>query len=75
MDNQPRNKGKFASKGAEPLGKRISVRLHQSVEEKLSTIAAEKGCSSSELIRQLVTNSLMGEGKYLELIGEKESAS
>lgn len=75
MNKQPRNKGKFVLKGAEPLGKRISVRLHQSVEEKLSAIADAKGCSPAELIRQIVTDSLMGEGKYLELIGEKESAS
>ncbi|NER95366.1 MAG: ribbon-helix-helix protein, CopG family [Symploca sp. SIO1B1] len=73
MNKQPRNKGKFAPKGTEFLGKRISVRLHRSVEEKLNAIAAEKGISVSELIRQLVTDSLMGEGKYLELIGEQNN--
>ncbi|NET61711.1 MAG: ribbon-helix-helix protein, CopG family [Symploca sp. SIO2E6] len=55
------------------MGKRISVRLHQSVEQRLGAIAAEKGISASELIRQLVTDTLLGEGKYLELIGEESN--
>ncbi|NER47116.1 MAG: hypothetical protein F6J86_37815 [Symploca sp. SIO1B1] len=56
-------------------GKHISVRLHKPVREKLIEVAALQGVSPAELIRQIVTDSLMGEGKYLELIGEKESES
>jgi hypothetical protein len=62
--------GKFAVKGAFPLGKRISVRLPKPVEEKLEAIATQKGVSLSEMLRWVVVDSLMGEGKYLELIGE-----
>jgi predicted DNA-binding ribbon-helix-helix protein len=72
MNKQPRNKGKFGVKGTEPLGRRISVRLHQSVEDKLSVIAAKKNVSSSELIRWIVSDAVLGEGKYLELIGKED---
>ena len=68
----PVQNGKFGVKGTEPLGRRISVRLHQSVEDKLSAIAGKKNVSSSELIRWIVSDALLGEGKYLELIGKED---
>jgi|GEM_PF-3484059 len=59
-EQQPRIKGKFAVKGKEPLGNRISVRLYLSIEEKLRSEANCKGISSSQLIRKIVTD------RYLE---------
>ena len=53
--------------------KPISIRLHKPVREKLIELAKYQGVSPAELIRRIVTDSLMGEGKYLELIGEQNN--
>lgn len=63
--------GQFTQIGQVPLGKTISIRLPQPIEEKYRQQAKEQGTSLASLLREKLSTLLIDKEQYKEMMGIK----